>query len=315
VKRKRTAPADFTAALIEGPWRHRFVSASGLRFHVAGAGPADGPPIVLLHGVPQHWWAMRHLLVGFAEAGYAAYALDLRGAGASDKPPEGYALPMLARDVAAVIAALGLDRAVVVGHGLGGQVAWTMVTRAPEVLVGIVPVCASHPGSLVPKRLELVSPRAFVQVAALRSPATARRFLKDETFMGALLGSWAQVPSAIDDAAVRVYAEAMRIPYAAEKAARMMRWATRPLLDAAHARFVASARVPSPVPVLEIQSDSDPVLRWTVSAAGHLGGADYTFELLHGVGHLAPEEAPDALARLIGHWLRARGHAPGSAAG
>jgi pimeloyl-ACP methyl ester carboxylesterase len=307
VARRTWAATDFTVALIEGPWSHRFVSASGLRFHVACAGPADGLPVILLHDLPQHWWATRHLLTRLSEAGHRCYALDLRGCGASDKPPEGYALPMLARDVAAVIAALGHRAAVVVGHGFGGLVAWTMATRAPDSLVGIVPVCAHHPGSLLPKRRLLVSPRAAIQLGTLRSPTAARRLLPQPGFMSALLATWAADPAALDPAAAGHYAEAMRIPFAADKAARMTRWATRPLLDAAHARFVASARLPTPVPVLHIHTDRDPLLRWTVAPAEHLGGQDYTFELLHDVGHLAPEEAPDELALMIAHWLALRG--------
>jgi pimeloyl-ACP methyl ester carboxylesterase len=262
---------------------------------------------MLLHGLPQHWWSMRHLLRGFAAQGFSAHALDLRGAGASDKPPEGYTLPMLARDVAGVISALGRQAAVVVGQGFGGQVAWTMATRAPEALSAIVPICSAHPGSLVPKRRWLVSPRAFAQVSALRWPFALRRWLTDEHAMAALLTTWVSDPAAIAPEAAHIYAEALRIPSAANKVARMLRWPTRPLIEAGHARFVASARAPAPVPVLQIQTDADPLLRWTVAPAHRLGGSDYTFELLHGVGHLAPEEAPDVIVPLVVDWLRARG--------
>jgi pimeloyl-ACP methyl ester carboxylesterase len=309
VRRAKTA-ADFTAALIEGPWKHRFVSASGLRFHVACAGPADGPPVVLLPTIPEHWWGMRHLLMALAQAGYNCYAMDLRGTGASDKPPEGYTLPMLARDVGGVIAALGHQSAVVVGHGFGGLVAWTMMTRARQYLDGIVPICSYHPGSMVPKRRLAASPRAVGQMITLRSPAAARRLLPEEGFVAALLNSWMADPSAIDPNAVHYYTEALRVPFAADKMARLMRWSTRSLLDAAHIRFVASARVRADLPVLQIQTDSDPLLRWTVCQVPQLGGSDYTFKLLHKVGHLAPEEAPEVTARLIRQWLAERGLAP-----
>ena len=81
---------DSSAVLVDGPWQHRFVSANGARFHVveAGSDPA-APLVVLLHGFPEHWWAWRHQLPALAAAGYRAVAMDLRGAGASDKPPQG----------------------------------------------------------------------------------------------------------------------------------------------------------------------------------------------------------------------------------
>ncbi|MDR2565218.1 MAG: alpha/beta hydrolase [Bifidobacteriaceae bacterium] len=301
--KRRSAPADFSAALIEGPWSHRFVAARGLRFHVATTGPEDGRLVVLLHGLPQHWWATRDLLTDLGAAGYRAAAVDLRGCGASDKPPEGYSLPMLAADVAGVITALGRRSAVVVGSGIGGQVAWTMASRAPGALDAIVAIATFHPGSLRPKRQLLVSPRAVGQIGALRSPRLAGRLLPDTAFMSALLGTWVLDPSAMDAAAVGHYAEAMRVPFAPDKAAQIMRWATRPLLNAAHARFVRSARVPAPVPVLQLQSDLDPVLRWQVVRAGDLGGQNYRFELLTGVGHLPMEEDGELVGGLILGWL------------
>jgi pimeloyl-ACP methyl ester carboxylesterase len=63
------------------------VAANGARFHVAVAG--EGPLVLFLHGFPEFWWAWRHQLVSLAEAGYKAAAMDLRGFGASDKPPRG----------------------------------------------------------------------------------------------------------------------------------------------------------------------------------------------------------------------------------
>jgi pimeloyl-ACP methyl ester carboxylesterase len=130
--------------------------------------------------------------------------------------------------------------------------------------------------------------------------------LPDPGFMGALLSTWVTNPDLIDPSAVSHYTEAMRIPYAPDKAARVLRWTTRPLLTAAHARFVASARVASPVPVLQLQADSDSVLRWRSCRAGGLGGDDYRFELLSGLGHLPAEEDGEQVSGLILDWLRSR---------
>src|SRR5450830_1343310 len=119
---------DASTLLIDGPWRHQLVPANGARFHVAIAGPDDNdaPLVVLLHGIPEFWWAWRHQLPVLAAAGYRVAAMDLRGTGASDKPPHGYDVPTLARDVAGLVRSLGADRAVVVGAGTGGEIAWAM---------------------------------------------------------------------------------------------------------------------------------------------------------------------------------------------
>ncbi|MFD0888851.1 alpha/beta fold hydrolase, partial [Streptosporangium algeriense] len=84
---------DESLVRIEGPWTHRSVHAGGTRFHVVEAG--EGPLVLLLHGFPQFWWTWRHQLVSLSAAGYRAVAVDLRGYGASDKPPRGYDLPTL----------------------------------------------------------------------------------------------------------------------------------------------------------------------------------------------------------------------------
>src|SRR3954452_25060318 len=109
---------DSSIVLIDGPWTHRVVRGNGIALHVAEAGA--GPLVLLLHGFPQFWWAWRQQLTDLAEAGYRAVAVDLRGYGASDKPPRRYDAPTLAADIAALVPALGESDAMVVGSDIGG---------------------------------------------------------------------------------------------------------------------------------------------------------------------------------------------------
>ena len=97
-----------SSILVEGPWRHRDVTASGLCFHVAECGPADGPLVLLLHGFPEFWWSFRHQLVALGDAGFHAVAPDLRGYGATDKPPRGYDAYTLSADIAGLVRATGM---------------------------------------------------------------------------------------------------------------------------------------------------------------------------------------------------------------
>ena len=108
---------DDSVVMTPGPWEHRFVSANGSRFHVAELG--SGPLVLLLHGFPEFWWAWHQQLPLLADAGYRAVAVDLRGYGASDKPPRGYDGFTLAADVTGLIRALGERRAAVVGRRSG----------------------------------------------------------------------------------------------------------------------------------------------------------------------------------------------------
>src|SRR5258705_12123731 len=110
----------------EKDWTHAQVDVGEVRLHVVEAGKKGGPLVVLLHGFPEFWWAWRHQLPALAGAGYRAVAMDLRGYGASDKPPRGYDTGTLSADVAGVVRALGQNRAVIVGHDWGGWLAWSM---------------------------------------------------------------------------------------------------------------------------------------------------------------------------------------------
>ncbi|HWB09712.1 MAG TPA: alpha/beta hydrolase [Pirellulales bacterium] len=115
---------------------HRHVTANGLRFHVATAGPEEGPLVILLHGFPEPWFGWRHQIEPLAEAGFSVWAPDQRGYNLSDKPKgiAPYALRHLAADVAGLIGAAGRERATVVGHDWGGVVAWYLAAMQPDIV-------------------------------------------------------------------------------------------------------------------------------------------------------------------------------------
>src|SRR5579875_3912427 len=134
---------DSSIVLVDGPWTHRMVRANGIALHVAELG--NGPLVLFLHGFPQFWWAWHQQLEDLAGAGFRAVAVDLRGYGASDKPPRGYDSPTLAADMAAVVTSLGESDAMVVGAGLGGELVWTMAAAHPRVVRSAVVLGAAHP--------------------------------------------------------------------------------------------------------------------------------------------------------------------------
>lgn len=125
---------------------HRWVSAGGLRTHVALAGPEDGDPIVLLHGWPQHWWMWRELIGPLAEGGRRVICPDLRGFGWTEAPPGGYDPEVLARDVAALVPALGIERPVdLVGHDWGGWTGFMLCLQRPELVRRHLALNILHP--------------------------------------------------------------------------------------------------------------------------------------------------------------------------
>lgn len=123
---------------------HRDVHACGLRFHVAEAGPADAPPVVLLHGWPQHWFMWRHVIPLLA-SDHRLIVPDLRGLGWSDAPKQGYLKQELADDVLAVLSEMGVERFDLIGHDWGAFAGFLLCATAPERVGHYVACSIPHP--------------------------------------------------------------------------------------------------------------------------------------------------------------------------
>ncbi|WP_306360062.1 alpha/beta fold hydrolase [Nocardia sp. CC227C] len=125
----RYATQDAPAA----DWRHRYVRANGIRFHLVEAG--SGPLVVLLHGFPQSWYCWRHQIPALARH-FRVVAVDMRGYGGTDRPSAvaDYRIAALTSDVRALIHALGERKAHIVGHDWGGIVAWAFAIRFPDMV-------------------------------------------------------------------------------------------------------------------------------------------------------------------------------------
>jgi pimeloyl-ACP methyl ester carboxylesterase len=127
---------------VEGV-EHRFVSAGGLRTHVAEAG--SGPPLVMLHGWPQHWWMWRKLIGPLAET-HRVICPDLRGFGWTDAPPGGYDPEIFALDIVALLHSLEIDEPVdVIGHDWGGWTGFMLCLRHPTRVRRLLTAGIVHP--------------------------------------------------------------------------------------------------------------------------------------------------------------------------
>jgi epoxide hydrolase A/B len=128
---------------------HEMVPTNGIEMHVALAGPADGPPVVLCHGFPELWYSWRALLPALAGAGYRAIAPDLRGYGASSHPTEvrDYGADNLTADLYGLLDHYGYAQAAFSGHDWGANVVWELGRLHPERVSSIynmsVPYSAS----------------------------------------------------------------------------------------------------------------------------------------------------------------------------
>ena len=131
---------------------HRIVDVNGIRLHVVEEG--EGPLVLLVHGFPESWYSWRHQLPALAAAGYRAVAIDVRGYGRSSAPPnvEDYRMLRMVADNVALVAALGEQQAVVVGHDWGAPIAWNSALLRPDVFRAVagLSVPYSAPGDTRP---------------------------------------------------------------------------------------------------------------------------------------------------------------------
>lgn len=296
---------DPAEILVEGPWRHRLVSANGARFHcVEGVHPEApaGPLVVLLHGFPQFWWAWRHQLPALTEAGYRVVAMDLRGYGSSDKPPRGYDTETLTADVAGVIRALGEQDAVVVGHDWGAWVAWACAGLQPRTTRAIAVLSMGHPLTMRAAMTRAAHWRTLAQVLAFQAPWLAERRLTGDG-VGELIRRW-WGDGTPDPEAVERYRRAMQLPFVATTSLEYFRRAARST-GRREARSLAEALDrPVTCPVLQLHGARD---TWVLPSAAarsrrRVEGPLYA-QILPGAGHFLPEEAPEQVTSRLLSWL------------
>ena len=120
------------------------VWANGIEFECLTWG-TTGPLVLLLHGFPDDAHAWAQVGEGLAAQGFRAVAPYLRGYGPTRPPADGdYSLMALGEDVAALIPALGAERAIVVGHDWGAVMAWMGAAYAPDRVEAVIGMSGSR---------------------------------------------------------------------------------------------------------------------------------------------------------------------------
>ncbi|MCD0486325.1 alpha/beta hydrolase [Streptacidiphilus sp. ASG 303] len=117
-------PAGFTRTFTS-----RFIRTGGLRQHAVIGG--DGPPLLLVHGWPENWYAWRMLMPALARH-FTVIAVDQRGIGLTGKPEDGYDSATLADDLVALMDALGHERFAVAGHDTGVLIGYALAADHPH---------------------------------------------------------------------------------------------------------------------------------------------------------------------------------------
>jgi pimeloyl-ACP methyl ester carboxylesterase len=266
--------------------------STGVRVHVALAGPEDAPRVLALHGWPQHWWCWREVI---AELGGAVRIAcpDLRGLGWSGWPSDGdFRKDRLADDAVATLDALGWDRALLAGHDWGGFASYLVALRAPERLDGLLVLGAAHPWQ--PPQRVLRNAWRFAYQLPLAAPLLGSALMHDGRFPAWILRT-AGARGTLTDEDIEIYLSVLREERAASATERLYR--SFLLRDAPG----LGARVRGErlrVPTRLLYGTREPL---GADLAGGLErrGDDARVEMLEGCGHWVPEERPQVVAEHI----------------
>jgi pimeloyl-ACP methyl ester carboxylesterase len=275
---------------LAGVEHRRHALPTGVCAHVACAGPTDAPPLVALHGFPQHWYCWRRVIEALAGE-YRILAADLRGLGWSGAAPDGdYRKARMVEDLLALLDAEGIERAGLLGHDWGGWIGFRAVLDAPERFTGFVACGVVHPWQPVERMLREL-PR-FAYQPPIAAPVLGP-WLIPRVVPRILRVAWGD-RATWDAAAAEAYAESYREPERAEAGSRYYRsFLTReaPTVAAARGRRLT-------VPTRLLFGTRDPIGTALAQDLERHGEHART-EFLAGCGHFVPEERPAEVAAAV----------------
>jgi len=276
----------------------RFVDIGELRLHAVIGG--DGPPLLLIHGWPQAWYAWRMLMPTLA-GDFELIAVDQRGMGLSDKPKDGYDTATLANDLVALMHALGHERFAVYGTDTGMTIAYALAAdhpnRVERLVVSEAPlpgISPSPPLFLPPALNARLWHLAFNQLGADVNEALVRG--REEIFFGAEFDASAgtkKLPAEV----VSYYVDSLAADAEALRGSFELYRAFPTMIAQNEQR--KTRRLTMPVLAIGGEESSGE----GVAATMKLVADDVQSVVLAGAGHWVAEQAPEALLAALTEFL------------
>ncbi|MEJ7559629.1 MAG: alpha/beta hydrolase [Pedobacter sp.] len=138
-------PAPYSDEELIKQWPgfvNKYATVNGVELHYVDGG--SGMPLICLPGWPQTWYSYKNIAPSLAEK-YRVLVVDIRGMGTSEKPESGYDKKTMAQDIYELMKQLGLEKAHVLGHDIGGMVAMSMAFNHPDSIEKLVIMDGAHP--------------------------------------------------------------------------------------------------------------------------------------------------------------------------
>jgi pimeloyl-ACP methyl ester carboxylesterase len=270
---------------------HRFVDADGLRVHVAEAGDRDAPPVLLLHGWPQHWYMWRGVIERLASQ-FRLIAPDLRGFGWTEAPGYGYDAETFAADQIALLDALEIESVRLIGHDWGGWTSFLLGLQHPDRIERMVVCNAPHPWPRREPGLLLEIWRSWY-AAAVATPLLGPRLLQQTDFVAGIFRR-GNSGTPFSDADLQNYLGRFRDPQRARAASGLYRYYLRAFGEGLRGRF-DSARLE--VPTLMLFGADDLYVTPKALPGYEAHADDMQLEMVPDSGHFLVDEKPELVAR------------------
>jgi pimeloyl-ACP methyl ester carboxylesterase len=284
------APPDIAGA------EHRYTAietpdAGRLNVHFYEAG--EGSPVLMLHGWPQHAWSW-HKVIPRVAGEHRVIAPDLRGFGWTDAPGTGYEPETFAADAIALLDALGIERANLVGHDWGGFAAFIACLRRPERVNACLVLNTASPWARPSPKLMAQTWRLWYALAN-SAPVLGRKIQQRTDWIMRFLPRDTVHDDAITPGEAEVYAERLREPERADATVALYRNYLRAIVGVGLRRRYADMRLTVPTRFLFGAQDVYVAKELTGGWEDHAD--DMALELVEDSGHFIAEEKPELVAQ------------------
>lgn len=288
------APAGRTIACVT----HHRVAVNGSELHYVAAGEA-GPPILLVHGFPESWWAF-HTVIPLLAAGHRVFAVDLRGFGDSACDADDYGSAAAAEDLHQLIAHLGVGAVHLVAQDISGGAAFRLAASHPGDVLSFTAIEMGLAGFGL-EALADITHGGVWYIGVLAAPGIAEMLLagRERAFLGDFaFPAMSAVPGAITAGDIEEFARGY---------ARSGGWCGavglyQSMLREGPELQALAERAPLAMPVLAIGAGGGP---FTASTMAAVSANPIRSVTLDGVGHYAAMESPGAVAGAITEFIAA----------
>lgn len=293
---------EASGTFLSSTWQHQYIETNHIKLHCVTQG--EGELLILLHGFPEFWYSWRYQIQALSRY-FKVVVPDLRGYNYSDKPSQGYDIDTLTADIRGVIASLGYAKAYIVGHDLGGAIAWNLAQKFPHLVERLAILNAPHPQSFfreLTTNFEQIAKSWYIlafQIPALPEWAIQQNL---KNFVNEVFRGQAVRKGAFTGKEQQIYQEALSRPGVISSALNYYRQLLSPTNGLA---WWEQKKQSITVPTLVLWGQEDPLWgKKLLDGLEKLVSAPFELKVIPDCGHWIQQEVPQIVNRELIKFFR-----------